>query len=225
METDSRKSVDDSLKYNADNASGAGLEVLVTRIYDGVGVNHGKSECQWCLDRCGEDMTLEEAYRIGAFQRHPGCGCIIEYTSKKGQKSIQTGTYKAWNYQEELEKRKEVGLDSKFFIDELSSRIEPYIEFEKNKLIGEAKAGGLYHGDYQQALRKPKKALEKSIKTHIQVAEEHEWKIRNPALYMEWGDPNNQRDVENAASVWRRHRRRNAQVAALELDVWRELYG
>ena len=113
METDSRKSVDDSLKYNADNASGAGLEVRVTRIYDGVGVNHGKSECQWCLDRCGEDMPLETAYEIGAFQRHPGCGCTIEYTSKKSGKSYQNGKSgsRNWVSEKDLQKRVNYGLN------------------------------------------------------------------------------------------------------------------
>lgn len=115
METNSRKTLDDSLKYNAENASGSGLEVRVTRIYDGVGVNHGKSDCQWCLDRCGENMTLEEAYRIGAFQRHPGCGCIIEYTSKKGEKTWQTGksSPKNWLSEEEFNRRVNYGLNER----------------------------------------------------------------------------------------------------------------
>ncbi len=115
METNSRKSADDSLKYNAENASGAGLEVRVTREYDGVGVNHGKERCQWCLDRCGENMTLEEAYRIGAFQRHPGCGCIIEYISKKGVKTYQTGKSgpRNWLSEEKFQARINFGLDER----------------------------------------------------------------------------------------------------------------
>ena len=34
-------------------------------------------------------MTLQEAFEKGAFQRHPGCGCEIEYTSAKGKTTYQ----------------------------------------------------------------------------------------------------------------------------------------
>ena len=76
VQTTSQKVVDDSLKQNAENASGAGLEVRVSREYDGVGLSNNR-QCQWCLDRCDKDMTLEEAYDKGAFQRHDGCGCMV----------------------------------------------------------------------------------------------------------------------------------------------------
>lgn len=108
------KVYDDSLSENASNASGAGLEVRVTRTYDGKGLSGGR-ECHWCLDRCGENMTLDEAYNKGAFQRHPGCGCIIEYTSRRGEKTYQTGKSgpNNWLSEEEFQKRVNYGLDGR----------------------------------------------------------------------------------------------------------------
>ena len=108
--TDMLKSSDDSMRENAGAAEKAGLEVRVTRTYDGVGLSGGR-ECQWCLDRCGENMTLQEAYAKGAFQRHPGCGCEIEYTSAKGVKTVQTrsGGRDSWVRRFDLERRKEYG--------------------------------------------------------------------------------------------------------------------
>lgn len=108
--TDSAKIVDDSLKGNAEFADRAGLEIRVTRVYDGVGLSNGR-QCQWCLERCGNDMTLAEAYEKGAFQRHPGCGCEISYTSKKGVTRTQSwsGGRESWVQEDAIEKRKSVG--------------------------------------------------------------------------------------------------------------------
>lgn len=111
MENAVRKANDDSLRENASNASGTGLEVRVSRTYDGVGLSGGR-ECQWCLARCGENMTLQEAYDKGAFQRHPGCGCIIEYVSMRGTKTYQTGKSgpNDWLSEEEFQRRVNEGL-------------------------------------------------------------------------------------------------------------------
>ena len=84
IEVLSLKVEDDSIRENAYASEDLGLETRVTRTYDDVGVHNGKDVCQWCLDRCGEDMTLSEAYAKGAFERHPGCGCELLYTTQKG---------------------------------------------------------------------------------------------------------------------------------------------
>lgn len=104
----------DSLRENASNADNVGLEVRVSRTYDGVGLSNGR-ECQWCFERCGENMTLEEAYNKGAFQRHPGCGCIIEYISLRGEKTYQTGKSgpNNWLSEDEFQKRVNYGLDGR----------------------------------------------------------------------------------------------------------------
>lgn len=111
-ELSARKASDATMKQNAENAENVGLEVRVTRTYDGVGLSGGR-ECQWCLDRCGEDMTLEQAYQKRAFERHVGCGCEISYTNKKGITRIQnwSGGRESWIQDKDIERRKQYGIE------------------------------------------------------------------------------------------------------------------
>lgn len=71
--------VDETLRINAAAATNMGLAVHITRTYDDVGLHNGKDVCQWCMDRVGDWTDYGEAFRAGAFERHPGCGCMIEY--------------------------------------------------------------------------------------------------------------------------------------------------
>jgi len=71
--------VDETLRINAAAATNMGLAVHITRTYDDVGLHGGKDVCQWCMDREGDWDNYAEAYHAGAFERHPGCGCMIEY--------------------------------------------------------------------------------------------------------------------------------------------------
>ena len=114
ISTDSAKIGDDSLKENAEFAAKAGLEVRVSRVYDGVGLSRGRV-CEWCKSRECDNVSLEEAYRIGAFQRHPGCECVIEYTSRKGERTRQSGKSgrSGWITVEEFEQRVAFGLDKR----------------------------------------------------------------------------------------------------------------
>ena len=84
----SQRYADDSERRSADFASNSGVEVLVSREYDDVGVHTtdkgGGEDCQWCKARCGTDVPYKEAYARGMFERHPGCGCIITYRTKRG---------------------------------------------------------------------------------------------------------------------------------------------
>lgn len=221
----SRSSADDSIKKNASSASGVGLEVRVTRRYDYIGVHDRKDDCEWCLSRCGENMTLQEAYKKGAFQRHDGCSCIIEYTSNKGIKTIQTGKYKGWNFNDELEKRKSIGLDEQIYADEIFSRFEPYIENSPEELYETAKNGGTNFGLYLQSHEKPKPELEQSIKKHLREVEDHEWKIHHPEMGMKREDPNDPVERKRAINTWANHRKRNAEQGTIELEIWRRLYG
>lgn len=75
----SRSIVDDTVRINAEAESNMGLTVHITRRYDDVGLHDGKTPCQWCLDREGEWDSYPEAHAAGVFERHPGCGCVIEY--------------------------------------------------------------------------------------------------------------------------------------------------
>ena len=71
--------VDETLRINAAAATNMGLVVHITRTYDDVGLHGGKDVCQWCMARVGDWTDYAEAYHAGAFERHPGCGCMIEY--------------------------------------------------------------------------------------------------------------------------------------------------
>ena len=78
--------VDESIKRNFEAAGEIGLNVKITRRYDNVGLRsetkHAE-DCQWCLAREGEWDNVDEAIAAGAFERHPGCGCVITYEVSK----------------------------------------------------------------------------------------------------------------------------------------------
>lgn len=106
-----RSEVDTTARKNAEFQDASGLEVTVSRYYDDVGVNHGKDACQWCLDRCGEDVPYKEAYARGMFERHPGCGCTLEYHTRKGSKRQADWKRNAWeDLPGTLERRRTYGL-------------------------------------------------------------------------------------------------------------------
>ena len=76
------KVVDDSIKQNFEAADTMGLDCKIVRRYDDVGLHDGTKwakPCQWCLDREGTWNSYQEAYDAGAFERHPGCQCVITY--------------------------------------------------------------------------------------------------------------------------------------------------
>ena len=75
----SRKIVDEAIRENAEAGERIGLIVHITRKYDDVGLHNGKDVCQWCMDREGDWTDYQEAYSAGCFERHPGCGCVIDY--------------------------------------------------------------------------------------------------------------------------------------------------
>ena len=95
VENNSHSIVDDTIRVNASAQESAGLKVSVTRIYDGVGLSNGRI-CQWCLDRCGTNMSYAEAYEKGAFQRHPGCGCELLYSVGKRTQRQADWTKNKW---------------------------------------------------------------------------------------------------------------------------------
>lgn len=78
-----RKYYDDFQKENARLRNELGLETTVVRVYDGVGLKGGKEPCEWCISREGA-YSYEDAVSNGVFERHPGCGCTIEYHTRRG---------------------------------------------------------------------------------------------------------------------------------------------
>lgn len=85
-----RKYYDDFMKENAKIRSELGLYAVVERIYDGKGLKDGREACSWCLARVGK-WSYDEANANGVFERHPGCGCTIIYTTEKFTDVITRG--------------------------------------------------------------------------------------------------------------------------------------
>lgn len=92
--------VDESIRQNFEAVGNMGLECKITRRYDDVGIHDGKDPCQWCLDREGTWYNYAEALADGAFQRHPGCGCVITYEVKKTR--TWSNTAGKWHNLDEL---------------------------------------------------------------------------------------------------------------------------
>lgn len=87
--------VDDMIRINSEASENVGLYVHIVRRYDDVGLHNGKDVCQWCMEREGEWDNYQEALAAGAFERHPGCGCIIDY--HVGKTHTWSNTKGAWN--------------------------------------------------------------------------------------------------------------------------------
>ena len=76
------RAYDETIRKNVEANNNMGLRTHITRTYGDVGLHAGTpyaEDCQWCLSRCGEWFDYSEAYNSGAFERHPGCTCEIEY--------------------------------------------------------------------------------------------------------------------------------------------------
>lgn len=97
LETTGRDHIDIAQRANAKFQNGTGMEVTVTRIYDGVGINHREDSCEFCLSRCGTDVPYSQAVAMGMFDRHDGCGCRIIYKSSTGKVTTSTSKYGGFN--------------------------------------------------------------------------------------------------------------------------------
>ena len=111
----SQNYVDEIGRRSAKFMDEAGINVLVSREYDDVGAHAtdkgGGDVCHWCLERCGTDVPYDEAYDMGMFERHPGCGCIITYTTKRGVVIQGKGDWETnrWiNLREDKEREKRI---------------------------------------------------------------------------------------------------------------------
>lgn len=101
--------VDDTMHANAKFQNDSGLEVTVSRDYDGVGLKEGA--CLWCLDRVGSNVPYAEAKDRGMFERHAGCGCILDYNAGRRRMRQADWTRNAWKDSDEiLEQRRSTGL-------------------------------------------------------------------------------------------------------------------
>lgn len=88
LQTLSCKMVDDNQQANMELQTSAGYEIFVSRTYDEIGLTTGagkKKDCEFCINLEGsyEFKNTREARKSGVFARHPKCGCVIDYTSKR----------------------------------------------------------------------------------------------------------------------------------------------
>lgn len=90
-----RKFYDDFQHENARLRDELGLETTVVRLYDGVGLKGGSEPCEWCISREGV-YSYEDAVANGVFERHPGCGCTIEYHTSRGAQIQTDWTTNTW---------------------------------------------------------------------------------------------------------------------------------
>lgn len=110
IENFSMHTVDESMQMTAESRAHAGLEVLVSRKYDDRGLSGGRV-CEWCLERECSEVPYQEAYDMGAFERHPGCECLITYTNRRGDTTYQASKGVWYESSDEaLAQRKNHGL-------------------------------------------------------------------------------------------------------------------
>lgn len=154
--TFARQVVDDSQKANARLHNKAGLDVKVEREYDGVGLHDGKDVCDFCVQRVGT-WTYDKALANGVFERHEGCGCIIEYTSRKGEKTRGRGfvetngkTGTGWVWEETHQERIEnPGVMEKQIIERRAQRENKiFTDKEGNVIIATGKQFGKKCGEH-----------------------------------------------------------------------------
>ena len=72
---------DDFMEANAELRDKMGFKQVITREYDGVGLANGRRPCNWCIGRSGTYYSYQEAKDAGAFERHTGCGCTIDWST------------------------------------------------------------------------------------------------------------------------------------------------
>lgn len=81
--------IDKVIKANMAFALNSGIEITVTRTYDGIGLRRGTKSaeaCEYCIERAGtySFTDTQSAADSGVFNRHEGCGCTIDYKRIRG---------------------------------------------------------------------------------------------------------------------------------------------
>lgn len=104
-----RSNVDKTMRENAEYQYRSGVGAYVTREYDGVGLKEG--QCKWCMDRAGSRVPYPVAVAMGMFERHQGCGCMLEYHTEKGTAKQVDWTRNRWEGPaDQMERRRTHGL-------------------------------------------------------------------------------------------------------------------
>ena len=96
--------VDEAVRTNADFQYKAGLSPQIVRTSTG-------NCCEWCDNLAGKyDYEKVSATGNDVWRRHKNCRCLVEYSLGNGKK--QNTHTKMWTDEAELEKRKNIGLET-----------------------------------------------------------------------------------------------------------------
>lgn len=102
-----RKTVDDSVKQNADFHYKSGLSPRIVRICRG-------KACKWCREVEGS-YNYKDVRNTGnnVFRRHANCTCTVSYDPGDGSKKIQDVYSKRWQNQDAFQERKRFYLENR----------------------------------------------------------------------------------------------------------------
>lgn len=95
--------VDRDMKANIELSTSLGYDIVIVRKYDHVGAHTNKirpDPCKWCISRQGTKRfaNYRECQYDEIWDRHPGCGCTIDYYNRKtGTRNRNVANYNRGN--------------------------------------------------------------------------------------------------------------------------------
>ena len=102
--------------------------------------------------------------------------------------------------------------------------IKESAELDVHALYESAKSGKRHGGIYRDAMKKSQIRLEKSISSHTSQVEEHADKISHPMNYDIGWEQKDTRQKEGLLRKWEKDLKRNAEQAAIEMEIWKERF-
>ena len=218
----SRSVVDNTLKANAEFQAKAGRNPRIIR----------KAEakcCEWCSNLEGvyeyPDNVPDDIYR-----RHENCRCIVEYDPGDGRRqNVHTKQWTDPGERDKIEERKRVGLKNldTFRPIEYQGKIAQLVKVDRTEVLNLAKSGAPHGngGVYNDAVRKTKKELQKSIVSRTAQVERHADKISHPERYVPDWNEKSKNYQDGLLRKWEKDMQRNAKQATIELEVLKERFG
>lgn len=98
-------------------------------------------------------------------------------------------------------------------------------QINSNEVLEQAKSGGRHKGVYNDAQKKSKARLQKSITSHEKQAQEHLEKLNDPEKYdVNWNNKTEQQK-RGLLKKWQKDLKRNAEQAEIERRVHDERFG
>ena len=102
--------------------------------------------------------------------------------------------------------------------------IDESVTLDAHALYEAAKSGKRHGGIYKDAVKKSRIRLEKSIFSHASQVKEHADKINNPVGYDAGWEQKDDRQKEGLVHKWEKDLKRNAEQAAIEMEIWKERF-